>query len=155
MALILGCKAVAVDPRFAPVHTRAEILARDIAWASDTLPLLRFNPPWEYGAIRLRVEQCVGRTRADWPRFYIAPLNPMPGHVLAFYDEGNQSIVFGLGNEANPGTVAHELLHWLLAPVIPPHRRHDETVEAWVERVHPDSIFAPHGRCGHILNPGS
>lgn len=153
LLLLLGCKTVEVDPRFAPVTTRGDIIARDIAFR-DSLPLLRFNPLFAYGAIRLAVEQCVGRTRAGWPRFYVAPINPLPGLTLAFYDERTQSIVFALGNEVRESTAAHELMHWILAPVIWPYRYRDESPDEWTARVHPDSLFGNDGKCSHLLNPG-
>lgn len=151
--LLLGCTVRQVPPSPSMMQSRANVMARDIAW-KDSMPLLKFRPPWEYGAIRLQVEACSGLTRAGWPAFYIAPQNPLMGNVLAYYDERTQSIVFGLGNENNTGTISHEILHWLLGPYIPPYRRKDETPDEWVRRVHPDSIYAPHGKCGHLLNPG-
>lgn len=154
LLLLLGCTTRTVEPRFSPAQTRADIITRDIAW-KDTLPLLRFNPPFAYGAIRLAVEQCLGRSRDGWPTFYIAAVNPLPGLVLAFYDENTKSIVFALGNETRESTAAHEFMHWTLAPVLSPYRRRDETAEAWNLRVHPDSLFHPEtGKCAHLLNPG-
>lgn len=74
--LVLGCttKEVAAPP--SPGDIRAGLIRRDVAFAFDTLPLLRFEPPFIYGAIRLQAERCSGLTREGWPRFYVAATNP-------------------------------------------------------------------------------
>lgn len=153
LLLLVGCSTRQAFKSDARPDPRAAIIARDIAWKDD-LPLLRFDVPYVYGAIRLQVEECLGRRRDGWPLFYVAPKNPLPGHVLAFYDERNKAVVFALGNETIASTIAHELIHWTLAPVLDPHRRRDETPDEWRARVHPDSVFSSTGKCSHLLNPG-
>ena len=153
VALVACGSHVTTSPAPEP-PTRAKILERSIGWA-DTLPLLRFEPPAFYGAVRLAVEQCTGRTRAGWPAFFVAAINPLPGFILAFYDERSKSIVFALGIEASPPTVAHEFIHYLLAPEITSHRLEHETLEDFVLRVHPPEFFGKSGRCAHLLYPGT
>jgi hypothetical protein len=99
------------------------------------------------------VERCSGRTRAGWPRFYVSPVNPMPGGLLGFYAPDRQAIIFALGQEANRVTIAHEILHWLLDPLVLPYRLEDETVEQFIERVHPPTYYGADGRCAALLHP--
>ena len=136
-----------------PARHDSEIVRRNVAFVNDTLPVLAFPTPHVYGAIRVALEQCSGLTREGWPRFYIAALNPLPGALLGFYDEQTRSVVFALGNENHAGTVAHEILHWLLAPIISPRRGREESWEDFVARVHPEAYFGESGRCAHLLYP--
>ena len=135
------------------------ITKRDIGWVMDTLPVLRFNTPFRYGALRVQAEQCTGRTRLGWPRFYVAALSPLPGMLVAFFeddpDDPDDRIVFALGYETDEATVVHELLHWLLAPSIPTRKREGESYEAFLLRVHPPEYFSRTGRCAHLLYPGT
>lgn len=153
--LLLGCTVRQVTPPRTLDAARLQIVKRDVTFVYDSIPTLRFSPPFAYGAIRLQVERCSGLTREGWPRFYIAQDNPLPGFVLAFYDEDRKAVVFALGNETVPSTVAHELLHYLLAPHIPSKKRSDESFTEYTARVHPDSIFnTDTGKCRMFLNPG-
>jgi hypothetical protein len=141
-------------------NPRDAIVQRDLAWVSDTLPVLRFNTPYSYGALRVQAEQCSGRTRAGWPRFYVASISPFPGMLLAFFeddpDDPDDRIVFALGYETDDFTVVHELLHWLLAPVVSPKwDKQRESYEAFIVRVHPAEYFGKSGRCAHLLYPGT
>lgn len=155
LVALIACATKEVTPTPTARDIRTGIVKRDVAFAFDTIPLLRFPIPYPYGAIRLQVEGCSGLTRDGWPRFYVAALNPLPGHILAFYREDMNAIVFALGNEVVPETIAHELLHYLLAPHIRSQPYPREAPEAYRARVHPDSIYAASGKCGHLLsNPG-
>lgn len=158
LLLLLAC-ANHVAPATAPTpaERRQEILNRDIAWVHDTIPIMRFEPFFYWGTIKLEMEVCSGRTRAGWPEFYVAPISPL-GYdhlkrpIAAWYDKRTQSILFALGSEVFTPYLRHELLHWLLesiVPAAPPRETPDET-EA---RVHPPEYFSPSGRCGHFLNP--
>ena len=154
LLFVLSCSH-GTAPTTAPGPSpRVKILERSIGWA-DTLPLLKFSPPAFYGAVRLAVEQCSGKRREGWPEFYVAAINPLPGFILAFYDDQSRSIVFALGVEANPPTVGHELLHFLLAPEIASRRLDHEALEDFIARVHPDEFFGTAGRCAHLLYPGT
>lgn len=158
LAVTCGTPAVVTAPTDHPAPdlrtVRVNIIRRDIAWALDTVPLLKFPPFDHYAVIRLHAERCSGLTREGWPAFYVAPISPMPGWVLAFYDEDRRAIVFSLGSEMRRETVLHELLHFLLAPHIPSKRRTDENYEQYQGRVHPDSIFSKAtGKCGPLLYP--
>lgn len=153
LVLLAGCT---VQPYVVPPSVqvqRAQILEREIAWGRDTIPLLRFRVPFVYGAWRIELEQCSGLTREGWPSFYVAPVSPLPGSLLGYYDEGAKAVVFALGNEARKQTVLHELLHFFLAPTIDPRRQPDETGEERVARLHPADYFT--GRCGQLLYPAN
>src|SRR5687768_7366503 len=83
-ATIASCFACAgnVQPTVTPTtptDRRVEILHRDIAWAHDSIPLLRFPTPPGYGALRVQLEFCSGKTREGWPKLYVAPINPLHG----------------------------------------------------------------------------
>lgn len=131
--LLLGCHLP--DPRVKGVQhdPRPRIAARDLAWANDTIPVLRFNPPFIYGSWKLQVESCSGLSKAGWPRFYVAPVNPIGPGWGGYYASQSQSIVLALGNEVNPDIVKHELLHWLLDPI----------------NGHPEDFYDT--RCGDVL----
>lgn len=151
---VTTCGQPAVTTAPSPSARRAAYLDRDVAFIFDSIPILRFNRPFAYAAIRAAVEHCSGLTREGWPTFYVAPQNPLPGMVMAFYSEDTQSIVFALGNEVSASTTAHELLHFLLAPHIPPKIRKDESYPDFIQRVHPDSVFDRlSGKCGPLLYP--
>lgn len=157
LAIACGPTPVTTAPTGNPApnlhQRRVEILHRDVAWAMDTIMLMRFAPFDGYAVVRVQIERCSGLTRAGWPTFYVAPISPLPGHVLGFYDEKRQAIVFALGNEIRAATVGHELLHWLLAPHIPSARGEYETYHEYQSRVHPDSVFGTSGKCGAVLYP--
>lgn len=153
---VLGCSCASLSGQQTITgERRAEIIVRETAWIIDSVPILRFNVPFTYGYFRLQVEQCSGKTRDGWPRFYIAPINPMPspdGPLAAYYDSANDVIVFALGNETNREIIVHELLHFLLKGDIPSGPS-DETKAAKQLRLHPAEYFQK--RCGHVINPPS
>jgi len=144
--LVLGCATVRVPP-LAPTlaERRAVVLRRDIAWTFDTIPLLRFDPPYIYGAWRLEVEQCSGLRRDGWPVFYVANKMPVgPHQYYAYYAPTTDAIVFGLGGEAQKWLVQHELLHYTLAGHGIP--AHDSTY--YGDDSNP-------GRCWHVVRPST
>lgn len=128
---------VAPPPRTA-AETRTNVLERRLAWISDSIPILQFATPYIYGAWRLEVERCSGKTKDGWPAFYVAPVAPLgPDGRSAFYASDSKVIVFGLGSEAIDWIVRHELAHWLLDPI----------------GGHPEEYFGPTGKCGRLVNP--
>jgi hypothetical protein len=115
LALVLflaGCTTVHQPPPGPNIRQR--IAAENIAWYGDSIPIVRFSPPFIYAVWRLQVEGCAGKTRDGWPKFYIAPVNPLGTRVLALYVHASNSIVFALGEELQDWVVRHELLHFLL-----------------------------------------
>lgn len=125
------------------VNARRDILLRDIAWLEDSIPLLRFDPPPIYAAWKAQIEKCSGVKRDGWPKFYIAPVLPLPKEWLGFFAASSQTVVFALGFERQDWTVRHELLHYVLDPLNLP----DE---------HPAEYFgkgANFGKCGDLVNP--
>lgn len=154
LPLLMFARACASIPQAQAPTTlaqkRAAILAREVAWLDSTTPLIRFETPYMYGALRLQVEQCSKLTRTGWPTFYVAPLNPIGVDSMpsdAFYGAGK--IVFALGEEASPQTVIHELLHWFLEPILPKGYA-SETREERTAREHPAEYFEH--RCGPLLH---
>ena len=150
---LLACGKPTVDTRPPKQDAAHEVVRRNVAIIHDSLVILRFAIPFQYGVLRLQVEQCAGVSRDGWPAFYVSAHNPLPGGFAAFYDERSKSIVFALGNESEPATVAHELLHFVLAPQVNPYRQRGESPEAFVARVHPETFFGESGRCAHLLYP--
>lgn len=125
-----------------PSEQRADILAREIAWIGDNIPVIRFNPPYIYGAWRLEVEACSGKQRAGWPKFYVAPVAPLaPDGRVGFYAHDSNVIVFALGHEAVPWIYRHEILHFLLNGEFSPRNPH------------PDEYFGPASPCGPLVRP--
>lgn len=120
------------DPGFA---ARQRAAARDVAFTHDSLVIMRFDPPMIYASLKYAMERCSGKTKAGWPRFYLANVNPLPPNWQAYYSSERQSIVLAFGNEAEPSIVMHELLHWLLDPV----------------NAHPAEYFGAESRCGQVL----
>lgn len=137
--LLTSCTTKHVAP---PTPTLGDILKQRIAWVYDTIPVLKFDTPFAYGFFRLQVEACSGKTRLGWPRFFVAPISPLPpDNRAAFYAPQSQSIVFALGEEVQPSTIRHELLHWLLDPLDPTD-------------MHPAEYFDKQsGKCGTLVNP--
>lgn len=137
--------------------TRTAILVRSIAWANDTIPVVRFNPPWAYGAWRLEIEACSGLHREGWPAFYVAPIAPLPGPDAghpraAYYDERSRSIVFALGTEGNASIAKHEILHYLLFPFLPRVNADTMTVDEAERWAHPTEYYGATGRCAQAIN---
>lgn len=153
--IAIGLACGPSQPVLAPTPSasarRADILARDIAWLGDSVPLVRFNIPHIYGLWRLQVEQCTGLSRPGWPLFYVAPIVPLSSDGrVAMYASGSNSIVFALAHEGMDWIVRHELLHFLLAPLIPKAPKGETPAEAAL-RVHPPYYFD--GRCAFLVQP--
>jgi hypothetical protein len=135
---VLSCHRI--PPQLAPASQAVErVLARDIRFIYDSVPIVKFRTPFLYGVFRLQVESCSGRTRDGWPAFYLAPVNPLNdrGFAAAYFPDAD-AIVFGLGSEVNEQIIRHELLHWLLRPTMG----------------HPPEFFGDslsNGKCGHLL----
>ena len=128
---------------------RMRTLERDLRWTSDTLPILRFNPPLGYYALRERIEKCSGLTREGWPTFFQANVYPLPPMRNAFYAFHGDNVVFAMGSAQNERVIMHELLHWLTEHLIPPAPL-DETDEEALTRTHPNEYFVV--RCGQIVD---
>lgn len=142
LLLCTACTLQHVPPDSAP-NPRVRVADRDIAWIMDTVPIVRFNPPYVYAVIRMQAEQCSGLTREGWPRLYVAPINPIPtsmGPAKAIYTSGANAIVFALGYETDPRVVLHELLHYLRGEA---------------KRQHRDAEFGPDSPCARLLNAGA
>lgn len=133
-----------------PPDTRVRVLERDLAWIGDTIPIVRFNPPFIYGAWRLEMESCTGKHREGWPKFYLAPIAPLPKQRAAYYEEQSLSVVFALGKETQAAVVKHELGHFLLFPSLPPAPSDTGEIEAWA---HPPEYYGPTGACASTINP--
>jgi hypothetical protein len=136
--LLSACSLKHVEPPKAGPD-KAAILHDRLAWLNDSTPVVRFATPFVYGLWKLEMEHCSGRHKEGWPRFYVAPIAPLHADGrIAFYAQDTKAIVFGLGEEVNPFTVRHELLHWLLDP--------------WDPRdAHPAEYFAE--KCGLYVTP--
>lgn len=139
LAVVLGCHST--PPQLSPIQQRqAAIVETRLGWFADTIPIVRFNPPFIYGSWRLRVETCSGLTKSGWPAFFVAPINPLRSDfAVGIYAPSSQAIVFALGEEDEGWVVAHELLHWLAAP------RNTKD--------HPDDLFGRTSPCGPFVNP--
>lgn len=130
---------------------RRAVLADRVLWLADTIPIVRFEPPFIYGSWRLELESCSGLRRKDWPKFYLSPVSPLPPRgSLAFYIAELDAIVFALGTENNASIVRHEMLHFLLEPRIPP-KPDGETQEEFERRLHPTEYFGGASRCTGII----
>lgn len=161
LLVLVSCAGHIATPAPLPTFAerRSEIAKRDIAWIADTIVIMRFEPFFYWGTIKMEMEVCSGRTRAGWPEFYVASISPLGRdhlgrHIAAWYDKRTQSILFALGSEVFTPYIRHELLHWLLEDLIPdaPPRETPDQTEA---RVHPAEYFGSSGRCSHLLYPQS
>lgn len=157
-SVLLCCRTAAPTTAPIPREIKARVLSRDILWLWDSLPALRFETPFAYNTLRAQVERCSGLTRADFPRLFVAPVNPMPGNRAASYSADLNLIVFALGAEVSAPIIRHELLHWLLTPITAPEPPY-ETEEEQTRRFHPVAYFGryfgtdsvEYGRCGRWL----
>lgn len=140
LALALLCTACTTQSHVSltPSQKRAEILERTIGWYRDSIPLMSFAPPPIYGALRLQVEQCLGKTRGGWPNFFVAN-QPLPDNHAAVYVAGRSVIVFSLGADRVPWIVRHEIGHWIL--------------EAHNVVGHPPDHYGPDAPCRHLFQP--
>lgn len=129
---------------------RERIAREDIGWTSDSIPLLRFNPPFVYYGWRAALEACSGLTRSGWPRFFLAPVHPLPGNYHGFFAHDSDAIVLAFANEMERWIVAHEILHWLSEDLIPAGKK-GETQDEMIERTHPPELFGQ--KCAHMVNP--
>lgn len=132
--LLASCHQPKTAPE--PADHKIKALADRLGWYSDSLPLLRFDPPPIYALWRAEVEHCSGHERAGWPKLFIAPVEHFNGTHLAFYVYKQNAIVFALGSESAPWIVRHEILHFLL----PPSHEHDP------------EYFGEGTRCGALVN---
>lgn len=141
IAVVLGCHSgVKPTPPTPLEQSRIRILDDRAGWFSDTIPIIRFNPPYIYGTWRLEAEACSGLTKPNWPKFYVAPISPLrEDWAVGIYAPRSESIVLALGAESADWVVRHEILHWLAAP------RNTKD--------HPADLFGRESRCGPIVNP--
>lgn len=116
LLLLLSCTTIHQPPEVGVRARQREIIARDVGFIYDSLPILRFDVPFAYRMLKAQVESCSGLKRDGFPRLYESSQNPLPGgHLAEYYHDGNV-IVFALGSVVVAGIVRHELLHFLLAP---------------------------------------
>jgi hypothetical protein len=145
--LLAGCTSMHAQSL---AEKQIDILRRDLAWYGDTIPILRYNPPYAYSIWRETVERCSGLSREGWPRFYVANIDVLPGQRGAFYAGNHNVVVFALGYEVQPWAFMHEILHFLHHPHVAPIPL-GETDEEQKVRTHPDSLFR--AKCGPFVNP--
>jgi hypothetical protein len=114
-----------------------------IAWIADSIPIVRFDPPFVYHMLKAQVESCSGVHKDGFPAFFIAPIAPLGTHYeVAVFIRSSNVVVFSLGAENQPWVARHELLHWLLAP--------RDTKD------HPPEFFSKDpliGRCAPFITP--
>jgi hypothetical protein len=89
-----------------------------------TYPL---SAPPVYDSILAEVADCVGIVKPLWPlRFHIVPAAEFfvnsAGPYIGFYDSHHIYLVESL--HLNPVLVKHELIHYLLAPILPGRTLH-------------------------------
>lgn len=153
LVLITACSVKNAEPtnQQSPSHSRADVLAREIAWIGQ-IPILRFEPFYAYFALKAEVEGCAGIKKEGMPTFYVAPVSPLaPDGRIAFYAPDSKSVVFALGWEKEAWIVRHELLHWILDGHLPPAAP-NETPDQAANRAHPPEFFGLEGRCGALVN---
>lgn len=142
--LLLSCRQpIALPPTTQLQQARARALIEQVAFWQDTVPIVKFPPPFAYGYWRLEVERCSGKTRDGWPAFYQSATMPLrEDGAWAVYDHTVNAVIFGLGVADISWLIRHELLHFLLSPSIG----------------HPPEYFdRDTGKCGALVNqtPGN
>lgn len=139
LSALSGCATATVDTAAAVQATQARVLARDVAFMEDTIPVVRFPPPPIYAMWRAEVEECSGLHRDGGLTFWIAPRVLMPNKWLGMYVRPKRQAIFALGSETVAWIVRHEILHDLSdRPGHPPE-------------FFGDSVSL--GRCGHLTRP--
>lgn len=137
--LLLACRQPVHTPPNPLAEARARVLLEQVAFWQDTVPIVKFRPPFAYGYWRLEVETCSGKTREGWPTFYQAATMPLrEDGAWAVYDHTANAVIFGLGVADISWLIRHELLHFLLSP----------------DLGHPPEYFdADEGKCAALVNP--
>lgn len=150
LCLLAACSVKHVPaPPHSPSERRAAVVMRDVRWIHDTIPILRFEPYFIYFAWKAEMESCSGVKREGMPVFYVAPISPLAGDGrIGFYAPDSRSVVLSLGYERDAWIVRHEILHYLLEPVIP-KARPGEPPEETAIRAHPPEFFER--RCGPLV----
>lgn len=141
LLVVLSCHRSPATTPTPPLETHRVRIANDrLGWYADTIPIVRYDPPYVYGMWRLRMEACSGVTKLGWPKFYMAPISPLNREwAVGIYAPRSESIVIALGAESADWVISHELLHWLLAPRS--------------TKDHPAEYFGPDSPCGRFVNP--
>lgn len=139
-AVVLGCHSPTPTIQPTPLETtRVRVVEDQLGWFDDTIPIVRFRPPFAYGYWRLQVEACAGVTKDGWPKFFMAPISPLRAdYAIGLFASRSNSIIFAFGAETQPWVVRHEILHWLLYPIN--------------TKDHPPEHFGPQSPCGSLVN---
>lgn len=119
----------------------------------DGVTIRAIQPSKLHKRIRAAIEMCTGRKLAGWPHMYIAPVETLwvngdPSYAV--YTAPSASIIFAKGTDRMGWVVAHELLHWHIADLVPPA----PAEETWWQRrarTHPTEYFAK--RCKAHVEP--
>jgi hypothetical protein len=117
LPLLMACTTVHRPPQTDIREAQRRAIDDRVSWLGDSLPVVRFDPPYVYSMFKAQVEACSGVKKDGFPKFYIAPVAPLgSNYALAVFVPRQNVVVFALGSEVLPWVVRHELLHWLLAP---------------------------------------